>query len=80
MKRVLICAICVLLSIAMIVFALWSLFDNLPKSGKWKGVITQYKQAYPGQLALIILFLIVGHFSLLIDVPFLVMSIREEYL
>ena len=79
MKRVLLSSICVLLAIAMIAFALFSLFDNLPKEGKWKGVITQYKQAYPGQLALIIIFLIVGHMMLLVGVPILAMTIREEY-
>ena len=79
MKRVLICSICVVLCIAMIVFALYSLFDNLPKEGKWEGVITQYRQAYPGQLFLILTFLIVGHVGLLIGVPILVMVIREEY-
>ena len=79
LKRVIICAICVVLAVAMIAFALFSLFDNLPKEGKWKGVITQYKQAYQGQLALIILFLIVGHIMLLIGVPFLCMTIREEF-
>ena len=79
MKRVIFCALCVLLSIAMIAFALFSLFDNLPKEGRWKGVITQYKQAYPGQLALIIIFLILGHVLLLIGVPVLCMTIREEF-
>ena len=79
MKRVIIWAVCVVLCIAMIAFALYSLFDNLPKEGKWKGVITQYRQAYPGQLILIIIFLIVGHVGLLISVPILVMTIREEY-
>lgn len=79
MKRVLICAACVFLSVAMIAFALISLFDALPKEGKWKGVITQYKAAYPAQPILIILSYLLGHASLLIDVPILCMTIREEY-
>ena len=79
MKRVLICSFCVLLSVAMIVFAVASLLDALPKEGKWKGVITQYKPAYPLQPYLISLFYIIGQISILIDVPVLCMTIREEY-
>lgn len=79
MTRLIIWIVCVVLAVAMIAFALYSLFDNLPKEGKWKGVITQYKEAYNGQLILIIFFLIVGHVLLLIAVPLLVMTIRELF-
>ena len=79
MKRLIIWIVIVVLAVAMIAFALYSLFDNLPKEGRWKGVITQYKQAYEGQLVLIIFFLIIGHALLLVGVPFLAMAIREEF-
>ena len=77
-SRLIIGIVLILIAAIALVFIVRSVHDSLPKKGKWKGNIHQFKPTYPGEGLVIILVGIAGAMSFLGGIYLTIVALRED--
>ncbi|MDO4834840.1 MAG: hypothetical protein Q4B07_00080 [Clostridia bacterium] len=77
-SRLIIGIVLILIAAIALVFIVRSVHDSLPKEGKWKGNIHQFKPTYNGEGLVIILVGIAGAMSFLGGIYLTIVALRED--